>query len=423
MAHGERNDEGIGGAAICGSDQRAGVGGTPANTSFRERYHGLDFFRALMMTLGLVLHSAQYYTVIHFNPTKYKAAETSLSMDLTMILINTFRMPAFFALSGFFFAMMLTRRGSALTFENRKGRIIVPFLIYMPLMCGALALLDVVGANIMYGPGYGLDLQYLKAPALSLINTQHLWFVYYLIGYYLLAFAAVNLVPAQSLHAVGAYLSSLYSRWIASWTGIVVIGLAVGLIGFGLDTGRVRTDTTFLPNIRPVIFFGVFFLLGMGIYSAGDGHLRLKRWWGRLLVVATLTTFLGIALWQMGAEALGLPVWLHLLILATSNGLSSWLYTLGFWGLALRSFQIFRPWVRYFTDSSYWAFIVHLPILAAISAAIHYWQVVAELKFFVVFGGGTLVCLVTYAVFVRRSFIGEALNGERHDNRWPWRSR
>lgn len=384
-----------------------------------QRYYGLDFFRSLMMVLGLVLHSAQYYTLTDFNPTKYKAAETSMLMDLLMVSINTFRMPAFFLLAGFFFSLMLARRGSSETFRNRSGRIMLPFLVYTPIICGALAALDILGANLMYGSGFALDPSLLKTDVTHLINTQHLWFVYYLIAYYLFAFAAMKYAGEGPFATAFDWLSNLFARLCGGWAGLLFIGSAIGLIGLGLETGRVRTDTGFLPNIRPVIFFGVFFYLGIFMHRGGTMHLRFEAIWGRLLILATILMFVGIGLWQMGPEKVGLNDFTHKLILALTNGQSSWFFSLGFWGLALAAFKSYKPWVRYFSDCSYWVFLVHLPILAAVAALIHYWPGAAELKFLIVLMGGLVVCVGSYALFVRNSWIGEALSGRRFADAWP----
>lgn len=83
-----------------------------------QRMHGLDFLRAVMMSLGVVLHSAQMYLV---NPVVdyYWDPMRSLGMDVLLVFINTYRMPVFYLLSGFFTAMLLYRHGAQVMLDNR----------------------------------------------------------------------------------------------------------------------------------------------------------------------------------------------------------------------------------------------------------------------------------------------------------------
>ena len=73
----------------------------------QQRYHSLDFLRAIMMFLGIVLHGAQMYLAELAIVDYYIDPMRSVSMDATLIIINTFRMPIFFSLPGFFIALLI----------------------------------------------------------------------------------------------------------------------------------------------------------------------------------------------------------------------------------------------------------------------------------------------------------------------------
>ncbi len=69
--------------------------------------------------------------------------------------------------------------------------------------------------------------------------------------------------------------------------------------------------------------------------------------------------------------------------------------------------------MRYISDSSYWLYLVHLPLIIVAQAIVRNWQMPAVVKF-------TLVCVVTsglllasYQLFVRYTPIGTLLNGPR----------
>ena len=72
------------------------------NTTTQERLHALDGLRAVMMLLGLVLHSLDSYTVTDLGGAwPFKDAATSAIADNITRFIHVFRMPVFFVLAGF----------------------------------------------------------------------------------------------------------------------------------------------------------------------------------------------------------------------------------------------------------------------------------------------------------------------------------
>jgi glucans biosynthesis protein C len=69
--------------------------------------------------------------------------------------------------------------------------------------------------------------------------------------------------------------------------------------------------------------------------------------------------------------------------------------------------------VRYIADSSYWMYFIHLPIViwlqvATAEIALHW-----SLKIPLVTITTLSICLITYDLFVRPTFIGQILNGRR----------
>ena len=145
--------------------------------SAQQRLHGLDFLRALMMLLGVVLHSAQLYLTMPIIDYYWDPAR-SFSMDAILIFINTFRMPVFFLLAGFFMAMLLLRRGEQAMLENRYQRLIVPFVLFLPPLALVMTLLRIVARHIMETGEFGFDPGLVYNPRRIWDNTHNLWFLY-----------------------------------------------------------------------------------------------------------------------------------------------------------------------------------------------------------------------------------------------------
>ena len=94
------------------------------------RIHGLDALRAVLMLLGVLIHSALNYMPGWFVQDPHNQAEW---MMIVIDVIHTFRMPAFFLLSGFFAALLVERRGLFRMFRNRFDRIVRPLAVFVLL--------------------------------------------------------------------------------------------------------------------------------------------------------------------------------------------------------------------------------------------------------------------------------------------------
>ncbi len=384
-----------------------------------QRLHGLDFLRALMMSLGVVLHSAQLYLSMPIVDYYWDPAR-SLSMDVLLYFINTFRMPVFFLLSGFFTALLLDRRGGAAMLRNRWQRVVVPFLLFLPPLAVAMTLLRIVAAHVMATGEFGFDVALIDNPRILWDNTHNLWFLYYLMGHlcgvWLLWQVWQRLSEAQQLRLRGlATARAINSPWV-----FVPFCLCLAVLGALNWSGRISGKLTFVPSASVYCYFGLCFLLGWLLYLRRDDLERLAARWRRYMILATVlfVASLGTILSKgmPGDEAYLL---LHTL-LCLLTGFCIGLYMLGFVGLFSRYGQAYNPWTRYFSDSAYWIFIFHSIPMIMIALPLHGWSVPAEIKFLVVCSGTVVACLLTYQLFVRNGRIGEILNGRRYETA-PWR--
>jgi membrane-bound acyltransferase YfiQ involved in biofilm formation len=100
-----------------------------------------------------------------------------------------------------------------------------------------------------------------------------------------------------------------------------------------------------------------------------------------------------------------------------SVGLASiaiWLLVFGIVGLFVRHMDAPRPLVRYFSDASYWIYLVHLaPVVWGVGLLARA-TAPAIVKFGLVLGFTTVVTTITYHYLVRSTAIGALLNGRRY---------
>ena len=91
-----------------------------------------------------------------------------------------------------------------------------------------------------------------------------------------------------------------------------------------------------------------------------------------------------------------------------------WTTTFAVIGLvALRFLSGFSAASRYIADSSYWLYLIHLPIVMALQVVVSPLDWPWPLKFAAILLIALPVMLVSYQVLVRYSVIGAVLNGRR----------
>mgnify|MGYP001821795047 FL=1 len=201
-----------------------------------ERFHSLDLLRAVMMTLGIVFHGVQMYYVMLGADDYYRDPSRSYSMDAILIFTNTFRMPVFYMLSGFFAALLMERRGMGGMLQNRYDRIVVPFLVFLPVSAIVMTPLTVLGQNVLATGTWGLDVAYAAHKELW-DKTHNLWFLYYLA-----MFIGVSALMAPLLAKVSERLKpgAMSSVWMVS-----LFALALGLLGSTSESGRIGAARRF----------------------------------------------------------------------------------------------------------------------------------------------------------------------------------
>ena len=82
-------------------------------------------------------------------------------------------------------------------------------------------------------------------------------------------------------------------------------------------------------------------------------------------------------------------------------------------GLCERVLSTERAWVRYASDSSYWLYLAHLPLVIALQAGLAFTEIPVWAKFLLVTVVSTLLLLASYQLLVRYTPVGTLLNGKR----------
>ncbi len=375
-----------------------------------ERYHAFDNLRGTMLLLLLALHAAVAYMVTPLGTTwPFKDSQTHVIFDIAGAFIHTFRLPLLFVMAGFFGAKLYYERGTRGFLKNRLQRIAIPLIVFWvllaPLILAPLALLHLDPGSRTF---MGLVSWLLSADALSRLNFLHLWFLFDLLLYY---GAALLLIWISKLVRLtwrngGGQKFGLLLR--SSW-GPLVFATLTAISMLPMELGVLETPATFERPPSTLIANSIFVLFGWGLYIRRDlvGEFALRAWGYTCLALACFGTHLACLFSLLNGNA---EYHIPSVVLAS---LSIWFFIYGIMGLFVRYCN--RPnriW-RYIADSSYWCYLVHLPLIAWLSVLMADWGASAVVKFTIVLTATLLVCLLTYDRLVRSTPIGVLINGRR----------
>ena len=389
------------------------------------------------MLLGIVLHATLPYfsRLYEFESTWPADDDQSVLLALVFDFIHMWRMPVFFLLAGFFAHLVLDRRSTSTFVIDRLKRIALPLALFGAVMA------VIIPPIWLYGWSGSFSLETFRSVLSDRQDLDssgdligHLWFLNYL----LLMYAA--LVALRALAGPCRLLRVVQPAWRLS-TGrllgdavyarmplLLALGAVLLLVLRAGDEGK----PIWPLNLPDVLYGALFFFYGYGLYARrelvdrlrGDGALAA------LLSIPVATYFVHLVLLgvidgmsKSGGNAESIE-FLRLLD-AVFYGFSAVLFSVGFVGLFERVLASPGRWVRWLADSSYWVYIMHLPVVTFLTFYLAHldrqgwlkyltgfsWS--AELKFLAACLATAALGLVTYRYLVRYTPLGTLLNGKR----------
>jgi len=94
------------------------------------------------------------------------------------------------------------------------------------------------------------------------------------------------------------------------------------------------------------------------------------------------------------------------------------LFSFSFIGLAEKKFGSYNSILRFCSDAAYWMYLIHLPIVTFITFFMFQFSFFIEFKFLIASVLTTFICLISYKLFVRSTYIGLLINGKKYPFRW-----
>lgn len=383
--------------------------------------HALDVLRSGAMLLVLTLHACLAYTSLRLPHLLWPLRDGPgwIGFDYFFWWAVGVSMPIFFTISGLVTARMYQDRGLRAVTAERLRR------IFLPTMAGIAVVLPITLWIWAYGwfvSGRCEDYQFLPRvfndPEIepNIIGPAHLWFLTHLTDLLAIAWLIVVLrgqPPRSESHPV-------WDRTLRSPWRPILLAIPTAIIAWicherlTLDPVMAMHNTVAPPPER-LLHHGWFFLVGVAMapLCRREGLAWLVPY-SRIYLAASVPVFL-VRAWCLQKDLVEpLRGW-EAILSAVSLALFGWLALFGLLGVAQRRCRAQSPVIRYVSDSSYWVYLIHFPIVGLLQINLYRLPISLSpgLKFALTLTISLALSVASYQVFVRHSWIGRWLHGAR----------
>jgi glucan biosynthesis protein C len=343
---------------------------SPANVTWQRRYD-VDWLRTLAMGLLIIYHvvlSFQPWASLFYFPQNEESLE---GLWIFMAMINVWRIPILFLISGMGVRFAMERRNWKQLLQDRTIRILLPlvfgFFFINPI--SAIVIIDILGGEPAYVP-----------------NVGHLWFLGNIFLYVLLLLPLMVYLRNRPDNILFRFLSNLFSR------PVTLFLLALPLM---IEAWIVNPDifTVYLNTVHGFLLGLVCFLLGFLFISTQNAFWPAveKIRWPALLV--------GFSLYLVRLLVFQLQDRPDFNWLVGFESMSWMLAILGFGSLYLN-----KPsrLLAYCSPAVYPVYIVHLPIQFVLAYYLLPLPLPAILKFVILLAGTFGISILLYEFVLRR---------------------
>lgn len=345
------------------------------------------------MLMGVFFHAsiAFMHTDIFW---AVKSPEASIWAELLVRITHGFRMHCFFILSGFFTAMLSTKYNIKDFIVNRWQRIVIPFVVSSFLLLPILNYLWYpINIDKTFGHGY-YSIAAIFQSVMWFDNQNyfyHLWFLQYLIAFYLIS-PLFHL--KLSLMNQGNSIKYFIIFFLVSLSPYVFSGL-----------WEPEAPYSIIPKLRLIIFYGSFYFFGYWFFFNQKILNSLISRIKLLFSTSILSGIIYLAIfiidnhfsWNSGVLKSFSMVFLNLYAWAMSLSLIS------FFKL---KFDKKNKLTRFLVDSSYWVYVMHLPIVVLLQKILQANSLSNFTNFILINLISILVLYSTYYVFGKNTFLG-----------------
>lgn len=374
-----------------------------------QRRHDLDALRVIAFGLLILYHVGMVY--VHDWDFHIKSPYQAEWLQWPMIVLNRWRMPLLFAISGMAIGLWQPERAPLRFALQRTWRLLLPLAFGMLFVVSVQAYCE-ARANGAVAPGYiAFMVRYLQlrpwpeggwTGADFGVTWNHLWYLAYLWVYTMIVVALQPLLSSRPGRRAQAWFGGRARLWPLLSPAALLFAYLVWLKPRFPDTHALFDDWYLHAEFFTVFLFGYLAVRGEEFWNA----LRRLRW--PLLAVAAASIGVELSLKALGIlfDGRAIPAWAHYVpwygIERAARAMYTWSALLAIfgWGYALLN-RPFR-WLPYATEAVYPWYILHQSLIVPLAFVLIPLRLGPVLEPALVLGGTVAGCLVLHEFVIRR---------------------
>jgi glucans biosynthesis protein C len=198
-----------------------------APAAIANREYGLDWLRVFAFSILILYHSGMAFVTWDWH---LKNPEQSEVLEFFMLLVNRWRLPLLFLISGAAVFFSLRRRSFAQFSTERLTRLGIPLLVGMFIIIPPQIYLERLsqGAQLTYAEFYLSVLELKPYPAGS-FSWHHLWYVAYILVYSLVGIPIFVFLRGGTGQRLIAAIVGMFKRWPPLLYLVIVPNIIVAL--------------------------------------------------------------------------------------------------------------------------------------------------------------------------------------------------
>lgn len=366
----------------------------------------MDSLRAILMSLGVVLHTAEIYSVS--KDWYISDPNNSIVFDFLYQVIHVFRLPAFFIIAGFFAVFSIQKYGISEFIKLRVTRIGVP-LISTGIIFNSITSVFFFYYHKQYMPEFNFIItKLIPATWLNWEWVYHLWFLIFYIIYFIVgsfAYLLIVKLSQKSRSMLNTFINLIFKN------GRFLLILPTFYFFFRF-LGMLFPDFFYtyifgLHKLISIFYYGIFFFWGMTLFTKKhllEEFVNLKIW--HLVVFAASLSVIAIGDSESPNIVLKISYW--------------YAYDIVVWFLCNLTFYLFYKFLNkssklflYLSEASYSIYLFHYLITAVLGFVLIDINIPSTVKFFIViimsFG---LTLMIHHFLILKYSVLSFMFNGK-----------
>lgn len=348
-----------------------------------NRLHSLDALRGIAMLFGIFVHIALCYCVFCSKFWLIQDHYQTIIFDIIVLIIRSCRMEIFFFMAGFFANYMLKTKGDSYFIKNRILKILMPFIVFEPLM-------------LIFIP---LSIQQ------SILNNNiyqfrpfHFWFLYYLLCIYISVYI-FKIIKKISFLDIHNKITNTFNKIFNYKYHIFILSFITLLLLITMNFIIIDTPFGFSIEYKLLIHYSIFFYFGWAVKDNPNilNIINNNKLYYLILAMPNVV-FIIISTFKFSDNYSNnlLYFTIHIVMFKFCYAICIWCLLLSTIGFFEKYFNKENKLFTYLSSASYWMYIIHLPLIFFLQYNLKNFIVFGWLKPIIIFLITVIILLTSY---------------------------